>query len=82
MDLILEDNACIFNRFRSNTISTQMSKNDKKPAKPSQKDNARVQDEYTFTNDGADWKQLSDIADKADKKQKVTPKYGNPTKKK
>jgi hypothetical protein len=77
-----EDNACISNRFRSNLTSNQMSKNEKKPAKPSQKDNARVQDEYTFSNDSADWKQLSDLADKADKKRTVTPKYGNPTKKK
>lgn len=78
----MEDNGCIINRFRSTNFLTQMSKNDKKPAKPTQKDNARVQDEYTFTNDGAEWKQLSDLADKADKSRKVTPKYGNPTKKK
>ena len=80
--LLSEDNACIINRFRSNLTSNKMSKNEKKPAKPSQKDNARVQDEYTFSNDSSDWKQLSDLADKADKSRKVTPKYGNPTKKK
>jgi hypothetical protein len=78
-DLILEDNACIINRFRSNTISTQMSK---KPSKPSQKDNARVEQEYTFTNDGAEWKQLSELADRADKKRVVKPKYGVPPKRK
>lgn len=59
-----------------------MSKNDKKPNKISPSDALRIKQQYTITDDGDDWKRMSDLADKADKKQKVTPKYGVPPKRK
>jgi hypothetical protein len=59
-----------------------MSKNEKKPSKISPSDALRLKQQYTTSDDGDEWKRMSELSDRADKKQKVTPKYGNPTKKK